>query len=388
VQEDLRAAEEAFEDLFKQYLPSIAPRLRQYIVRLVVAKDLKDIMLGLGPLQDLIEMANVTEVMVVGKDEIYVEKNGVIQSTTRSFFSDEVLMGVIERILSPIGRRVDQSSPLVDARLPDGSRVNVIIPPLSLVGPCITIRKFAWIPFTIDDLIERESLSEQCARFLQGCVTGRKNIIVSGGTGSGKTTLLNTLCAFAHPAERIVTIEESAELKLPQPHVVGLEARPANVEGRGAYTIRDLVRNALRMRPDRVIVGEVRGAETLDMLQAMNTGHDGSLSTLHANNPDDTMTRMETMVLMAVDMPVRAIREQIVSAIDMVVQLRRLPNGKRRVTHITEITEIDLDTHKIRTEDIFVLKDADQPRLRHTGYIPTFAEEMIYRKLIDVELFL
>jgi pilus assembly protein CpaF len=388
VQEDLAAAEQSFEELFKQYLPTIAARLKQYILRQVVAKDLRDIMLGFGPIQDLLEMANVTEIMVVGKDHIYVEKNGVIQPTTRSFFSDEVLMGVIERILTPVGRRVDQSSPLVDARLPDGSRVNIIIPPLSLLGPAVTIRKFAWIPFTIDDLIERNTISEQCARFLQGCVAGRKNIIVSGGTGSGKTTLLNTLSAYIRPTERIITLEESAELQLPQPHVVKLEARPSNIEGKGAYTIRELVRNALRMRPDRIIVGEVRGSEALDMLQAMNTGHDGSLSTLHANTPVDAVARLETMVLMAVDMPVRAIREQIVSAIDVVVQLQRLANGRRRVTHISEVTEIDLQTGVIRLEDVFTLKEPDQPRLRHTGYIPTFTERMIAQKLISVDLFL
>ncbi|MDH3584411.1 MAG: ATPase, T2SS/T4P/T4SS family, partial [Phycisphaerae bacterium] len=275
-----------------------------------------------------------------------------------------------------------------DARLLDGSRVNVIIAPLSLVGPCITIRKFSWIPFTVDDLIERGSLSEPCARFLQACVSGRKNIIVSGGTGSGKTTLLNTLCAYVRPTERIVTVEESAELQLPQPHVVGLEGRPPNIEGKGAYTTRDLVRNALRMRPDRIIVGEVRGAECLDMLQAMNTGHDGSLSTLHANTPTDAAARMETMVLLAVEMPVRAIREQIVSAVDVIVQIARFPNGSRRITHISEVIELDLETHEIRLEDIFTLKDPDQPRLRHTGYLPTFTEEMLEKKLMDVDLFL
>jgi Flp pilus assembly CpaF family ATPase len=388
VQEDLASAEDAFEDLFEQQYESLSTNLRKYIVYQVVSKDLLDIMLGLGPLQDLLEMANVSEVMVVGKDHIYVEKNGVVQPTSRVFFSDEVLMSVIERILTPVGRRVDQSTPLVDARLVDGSRVNVIIPPLSLVGPCITIRKFAWIPFTIDDLIERGSISAQCAEFIQGCVAGRKNVMVSGGTGSGKTTLLNTLCAFVRPTERIVTIEESAELKLPQPHVVGLEARPANVEGKGAYTIRHLVRNALRMRPDRVIVGEVRGPEALDMLQAMNTGHDGSLSTIHANSPFDMVARLETLVLMAVDMPVRAIREQIVTALDVIVQLQRFPSGQRRVTHISEVLEIDEESHQIRVEDVFVLREEDQPRLRHTGYIPTFSSEMIRKKLLDVKMFL
>lgn len=388
VQEDLATAEEAFEGLFQQYLPSIAPLLRRYIVRKVVAKDLKDVMLGLGPLQDLLQMANVTEIMVVGKDRIYVEKNGLIQATTRSFFSEEALMGVIERILSPIGRRVDRSSPLVDARLADGSRVNVIIGPLSLVGPCLTIRKFSWIPFTMDDLIERGTISEPCARFLQGCVAGRMNIIVCGGTGSGKTTLLNTLGAYVRTTERVVTIEESAELRLPQPHVVVLEGRPANVEGKGAYTIRDLVRNALRMRPDRIIVGEVRGPECLDMLQAMNTGHDGSLSTVHANSPTDAMARMETMVMMAVEMPIRAIREQVVSAIDLVVQMSRAPSGRRRVTHISEVTEIDRETGQIRLEDIFTLRDPEQARQRHTGHIPGFAADLIAKKLLTVDVFL
>jgi Flp pilus assembly CpaF family ATPase len=388
VQEDLIIAEEAFDDLFDQQVASLTPALRRYIVRQVVAKDLQDIMFGLGPLQDLLEMANVSEIMVVGREQIYIEKNGVIQPTSRSFFSDELLMSIIERILVPVGRRIDQSSPLVDARLPDGSRVNAIIPPLSLAGPCLTIRKFAWIPFTMDDLVERGTISEQIADFCRGCIVGRRNIMVSGGTGSGKTTLLNTLGTFAHPGERIVTIEESAELQLPQPHVVGLEGRPANVEGRGAFTIRELVRNALRMRPDRIIVGEVRGPEALDMLQAMNTGHDGSLSTIHANSPDDTMRRLETLVLMAIDMPVRAIREQIAGALDLVIQLQRLPDGRRRVTHIAEVLEVDLQTQQVRLEDIFTLKDPDQPRLRHTGYIPTFAESMIARGELSVEMFL
>jgi len=388
VQEDLAVAEEAFDDLFEQTLPTMPPDLRAYVIRRTVSKDIRDILFGLGPLQDLLDMANVSEIMVVGKDRIYVEKNGVIQPTTRSFFSDEVLLSVIERILTPVGRRVDQSTPLVDARLSDGSRVNVIINPLSLVGPCITIRKFGWMPFTIDDLIDRHTLSERCAEFLQGCILGRKNIVISGGTGSGKTTLLNVLSAYARPNERIVTIEESAELKLPQPHVVALEGRPANVEGKGQYTIRELVRNALRMRPDRIIVGEVRGAEALDMLQAMNTGHDGSLSTLHANTPTDAAKRFETMVLMAIDMPVRAIREQIVGAVDLVVQLQRLSGGDRRITHVSEVIEIDRETSEIRLEDIYTLRDPQDTVQRHTGYMPTFAQTMIDRKQIGVEVFL
>ena len=388
VNDDLVAAEDAFDDAFSQTLGSINRDLRRYIVKRTVSKDIEDIMLGLGPLQDLLEMANVSEIMVVGKDRIYVEKNGVIQPTTRSFFSDDILLSIIERIITPVGRRVDHSTPLVDARLHDGSRINVVISPLSLVGPCLTIRKFGWIPFTIDDLIERKSISEQVAKFLQGCVIGRKNIVISGGTGSGKTTLLNTLSAYARPNERIVTIEESAELRLPQPHVVALEGRPANIEGRGAYSIRDLVRNALRMRPDRIIVGEVRGPEALDMLQAMNTGHDGSLSTLHANTPVDAAHRLETMVLMAIEMPVRAIREQIVGAVDLVVQISRFPNGTRRVTHVSEVTEIDRETNAVRLEDIFVLRDPEQARLRHTGYIPTFSEELIARGHVSIDTFL
>jgi len=387
VTEDLEVAEESFDDLFEQVLPTIDKPLATYLVRQTLSKHIQDIMFGLGPLQDLLEMANVSEIMVVGHDRVYVEKNGVVQPTTRTFFSDEILMSVIERILSPIGRRVDHSTPLVDARLHDGSRVNVIIPPLSLVGPCLTIRKFGWVPFTMDDLIERDAISPQGAEFLKACVVGRKNIVVSGGTGSGKTTLLNTLCAFARPTERVITIEESAELRLPQPHVVGLEARPANVEGRGAYTIRELVRNALRMRPDRIIVGEVRGPEALDMLQAMNTGHDGSLSTLHANSPSEATQRLETLVLLAVDIPVRAVREQIVSAVDLIVQVARLGSGRRRVTRISEVVEIDPGEGTVRVEDVFVLPEPDAPRLRHSGHIPAFVPEMIERDMMDVTVF-
>ena len=388
VAEDLAVAEEAFDGLFKQERGSIPQDLARYIVRRSVSKDIQDILLGLGPLQDLLEMPSVSEIMVVGKDRIYIEKNGVIQPTSRTFFSEDILISIIERILTPVGRRVDTSTPLVDARLPDGSRVNVVISPLSLVGPCMTIRKFGWVPFTMDDLVERGSLSETCAAFLQGCIVGRQNIVISGGTGSGKTTLLNVLGAYARPSERIITVEESAELSLPQPHVVGMEGRPANIEGRGAYTIRELVRNALRMRPDRIIIGEVRGPEALDMLQAMNTGHDGSLSTLHANTPADALKRLETLVLMAVDMPVRAIREQILTAVDIVVQVARFADGRRRVTDISEVTDIDPQTNQLNLESIYTLRDPRQPRLRHTGYIPTFAEAMIEKKQIGVEVFL
>jgi pilus assembly protein CpaF len=330
--------------------------------------------------------------MVVGKDHIYIEKDGSLQNTGRSFFSDEIVLSVIERIITPVGRRIDRSSPLVDARLPDGSRVNAIIHPLSLSGPALTIRKFARIPFTIDDLVERGTMTEAAASFLRACVLGRKNMMISGGTGSGKTTMLNVLGNFISSAERIVTIEDSAELQLPQDHIVRLETRPANIEGKGAYTIRDLVKNALRMRPDRVIVGECRGAEALDMLQAMNTGHDGSLSTVHANTPDDTIKRLETMVLMAVEMPVRAIREQIVAALDVIVQIARLVDGSRRVTHISEICGIDPETDQVVTEDIFILpslvgKSGGEDDLMHTGYIPRFSEQLIKNDFLDVGVF-
>jgi pilus assembly protein CpaF len=331
--------------------------------------------------------------MVVGRDRIYIEKDGVVQNSGRSFFSDEIVQSIIERIITPVGRRIDRSTPLVDARLSDGSRVNAIINPLSLSGPVLTIRKFARIPFTIDDLIERETLTEATAGFLKACVVGRKNLIISGGTASGKTTTLNVLSNFIPSAERIVTIEDSAELQLPQEHIVRLETRPANIEGRGAYTIRDLVKNALRMRPDRLIVGECRGPEALDMLQAMNTGHDGSLTTIHANNPQDMLMRLETMVLMAVEMPVRAIREQMVAALDVIVQMARLADGRRRVTHVTEICGIDPETQRVITEDIFTLRgsgeriEPGEGRLRHTGYIPLFSGMLIDKGFLSVEVF-
>jgi pilus assembly protein CpaF len=358
----------------------------------MISKEIEDVVLGYGPLQDLLEMPNVSEIMVVGRDRIYIEKDGVVQNTGRSFFSDEIVESVIERIITPIGRRIDRSQPLVDARLPDGSRVNAVINPLSLSGPVLTIRKFARIPFTIDDLIERRTLSRRAARFLQACVLGRKNIMISGGTGSGKTTTLNVLSNFIPDRERIVTIEDSAELQLQQEHLVRMETRPANIEGRGAYTIRDLVRNALRMRPDRLIVGEVRGPEALDMLQAMNTGHDGSLSTVHANNPQDTMLRLETMVLMAVEMPVRAIRDQMVAALDVVVQIARLSDGSRRVTHVSQVVGVDPESGTIILEDIFRLRASHAPdhtrdELRHTGYIPAFAQELLEDGILSVEVF-
>ena len=317
-----------------------------------IVSDLKDEMLGLGPIEVLLKDPTVTEVMVNGPKKIFVERMGRLQLTDIQFHDDSHVMNIIERILSPIGRHIDESVPLVDARLEDGSRVNIIIPPLSLVGPCITIRKFATKALSVDNLITFGTLDRKMADFIKACIQARINILVSGGTGSGKTTTLNVLSSFIPENERIVTIEDAAELKLQQEHVVTLESRPANIEGNGEITIRDLVKNALRMRPDRSLGAEVRRAEALDMLQAMNTGHDGSLTTAHANNPRDALSRLETMVLMAgFEMPIRAIREQVSSAIELILQQSRLKDGSRKITYITEVQHMEGDV--ITTQDLF-----------------------------------
>lgn len=315
--------------------------------------ELTDDVLGYGPLQKLLDDDSVTEIMVNGPDNVYVEIGGRLQRTPVHFTTEDHLRRVIERIVSRVGRRIDESSPLVDARLEDGSRVNAVIPPLAFTGPTLTIRKFGAVPLTVDDLVEKGSLTPQIVQLLDAAVRARLNILVSGGTGTGKTTLLNVLSSFIPGDERIVTIEDAVELQLQQEHLVRLESRPANIEGRGEINIRDLVRNSLRMRPDRIIVGEVRGGESLDMLQAMNTGHEGSLSTLHANTPRDAISRLETMVLMAgMDLPLRAIREQIASALDVIVHLTRLRDGTRRVTHVTEVQGMEGDI--ITLQDAFV----------------------------------
>ena len=314
--------------------------------------DIRDEMLGLGPIEALRNDDSVTEIMVNGPKQVFVERLGKLELTDVKFHDRAHLMNIVERILTPLGRRIDESSPLVDARLDDGSRVNIIIPPLSLVGPAITIRKFSKTPLTVENLISFGTLDEKMAVFLRACVKARINILVSGGTGSGKTTTLNVISSFIPEDERIVTIEDAAELRLQQTHVVTLESRPANIEGRGQITIRDLVRNALRMRPDRIIVGEVRSGEALDMLQAMNTGHDGSLTTAHANSPRDALSRLETMVLMSgLELPVRAIREQVSSAIDLIIQQSRIRDGSRKVTYITEVQH--MEDNIITTQDIF-----------------------------------
>lgn len=314
--------------------------------------------LGFGPIQPLLDEDSISEVMVNGPYQIYVEKGGKLRLTNVKFRDNDHVLSIIERIIAPLGRRIDESSPMVDARLPDGSRVNAIIPPLAIDGPSITIRKFSKIPLTVEDLIRFGSFTREAAKFVEASVISRLNIIVSGGTGSGKTTLLNVLSSFIPSDERIVTIEDSAELQMHQDHVVRLETRPPNIEGKGAITIRDLVINSLRMRPERLVVGECRGGEALDMLQAMNTGHDGSMSTAHSNSPRDTLARMETMVLMAgMDLPLRAIRQQIAAAVDMIVHVERMRDGSRKVVKISEVLGMEGET--ILMQDIFQFVEED-----------------------------
>ncbi len=352
-----------------------------------IQREIADDVLGYGPLEPLLGDDSVSEVMVNAYDKIFVEREGRLERTDATFVDDAHVMRIIDKIVSRVGRRIDEASPMVDARLPDGSRVNAIIPPLSLRGPTLTIRKFSRDPYTMDDLITFGSLNPQGAQFLAACVKGKLNVLISGGTGTGKTTMLNAMSAFVPDEERIVTIEDAAELQLQQEHVITLESRPANIEGQGEVRIRELVRNALRMRPDRIIVGEVRGAETLDMLQAMNTGHEGSLTTIHANTPRDALSRLETLVMTGgVELPHRAIREQIASAFDLLVQITRLVDGSRRVTHITEVLRMESDV--ITLQDLFVAKQPDEETaalnrgsrllnpLACTGLKPHFLDKM------------
>ncbi|HLG70956.1 MAG TPA: CpaF family protein [Chloroflexota bacterium] len=348
--------------------------------RLKLIAEIADEVLGLGPIQPLLDDPSISEVMVNAANQIYFERHGVLSLSDRVFKDDNHILRVIEKIVAPLNRRIDERSPMVDARLPDGSRVNAIIPPLAIDGPTLTIRKFSKEPYQVDDLIRFQTLSPAIVEVLQACINMRLNIIVSGGTGTGKTTLLNVLSGFIPPTERVVTIEDPAELQLRQRHVVRLETRPANIEGEGQITQRDLVRNALRMRPDRIIVGEVRAGEAFDMLQAMNTGHDGSLTTVHANSPRDALSRVENMVLMAgLDLPARAIREQVASAINLIIQLTRMRDGSRRVTHVTEI--VGMEGQVVTMQDIYAFQARgldDQGRVlgsvQPTGLRPKFAE--------------
>ena len=380
--------------MVKEILGQLTVKLPPELSLEIIEKELVSEAIGLGPLEVMTARDDISEIMVNGPNQIFVEKKGVLYKTDTSFADDNQVLAAIERIVAPLGRRIDESSPMVDARLPDGSRVNAIIPPLSLVGPSITIRKFSKTPLKAGDLVRFGSISPDMVRFLAVCVAVRKNIIISGGTGSGKTTLLNVLSSFLPNRERIVTIEDAAELQLRQEHLVRLESRPPNIEGKGAITIRDLVRNSLRMRPDRIVVGECRGGEALDMLQAMNTGHDGSLTTIHANTPRDALARLETLVLMAgFDLPLRAIREQIASAIHIVVQITRERDGSRKVVNISEITKMEGDI--ITMQDIFTFRQTGwnaenkiEGVFEPTGSIPTFMEEIERAKLdLDVSMF-
>ena len=348
-----------------------------------VIQQIGDGILGLGPLEPYVRDPEVTEIMVNGPESVYVERSGKLHWTGARFFDEDQLRRTIDKIVGRVGRRIDESSPYVDARLADGSRVNAVIPPLSLDGPCLTIRKFSADPYDISDLMAFETVTPQVADLVEACVRGRLNILVSGGTGAGKTTTLNVLSSFLPDDERILTIEDAAELRLQQPHVVRLEYRPPNIEGKGEITIRDLVRNALRMRPDRIVVGEVRGGEALDMLQAMNTGHEGSISTIHANSPRDALSRLETMSLMAgMDLTIRAVREQMASALDLIVHQSRLRDGTRRITHVTEVVGMEGDI--VTLQDIFLFDfkagmdehGKFQGTLRATGLRPAFVEKL------------
>jgi len=379
----IQQVEATFATTFPLVRPHLHRELRKYLIQRTLKKDLKDTVFGFGPLQDLLRAPTITEIMVVKSDKIFVERAGVLELSGRRFISDKVTESIIERIVAQVGRRIDKSQPLVDARLEDGSRVNAIIPPLAVSGPCLTIRKFPAHRFTMDDLIELGSMTSSAAMFLRACVIDRKNILVSGGTGTGKTTMLNVLSSFIPHKERIVTIEDTTELQMHQEHVVTLETKQANVEGVGGYSIRDLVKNALRMRPDRIIVGECRSAEALDMLQAMNTGHDGSMTTVHANSSEEVIKRLEVLVLMAVDLPVVSIHRQIASAINIIVQITRMAGGKRKVTQVSEIAGYDPDAGGLVIHDIYNFRDGQN--LRPTGYLPTFVESLMARNLLQLE---
>lgn len=379
ISDTLQPIVEQLLDIRADTLGLTPPRVeRQRLVQEIMAE-----ILGFGPIEPLLQDPSVNEIMVNGPHQVYIERKGKLELSRTTFYDDAHVLHIIEKIVAPLGRRIDESQPMVDARLPDGSRVNAIIPPLALNGPILTIRKFSKVPFGIEDLIGFGTLTAEMAEFINACVKARLNVIVSGGTGSGKTTTLGVISAFIPEDERIITIEDAAELQLRQTHVVTLETRPANIEGKGAVVIRDLVRNALRMRPERIIVGEVRSGEALDMLQAMNTGHDGSLTTGHANTPRDMLSRLETMVLMAgMDLPVRAIREQISSAIDVIVQQSRLRDGSRKITHITEVLGMEGDV--IVLQDIFRFEQTGiekqgkvQGYFRATGIRPHFIEKLI-----------
>jgi pilus assembly protein CpaF len=384
-----RRTEKAIRDIIDQM--EADGELPEDVDREELLTDVINEALGLGPLEAFLASDEISEIMVNHANQIYIERKGKLTLAEKTFSSNQAVLGVIERIVAPIGRRIDESSPLVDARLKDGSRVNAIIPPLALKGPCITIRKFKKDSLKIQDLVKYKTLTAQMAEFLEMCVKAKRNIVISGGTGSGKTTTLNIISSFIPDGERIITVEDAAELQLPQDHWVQLESRPANLEGKGSITIRDLVKNCLRMRPDRIVVGECRSGETLDMLQAMNTGHDGSLTTLHANTPRDAIARLETMVLMSgMELPVKAIREQIASAVHMIVQQTRFSDGTRKINYVTEVSGMEVDI--VTLQDIFYFKQDGftedhkvRGRFVASGFVPKFYDEL-QRKGIPVNM--
>lgn len=384
--EDEEDDTQKIEDEIRNVVNEVIEKDFSYLTRnerSIITRDIINETIGFGPITPLLQDPEINEVMVNGINRVYVERKGKLELTNVTFRDNSHIFHIIERIVAPLGRRIDESSPMVDARLPNGSRVNIIIPPLALNGPTITIRKFSEKPFTVNDLIRFGTMSPETAQFLKACVEARLNIVISGGTGSGKTTTLNVISSFIPSDERIVTIEDAAELQLHQDHVVRLECRPPNVEGKGAVAVRDLVRNSLRMRPDRIVVGEVRSGEALDMLQAMNTGHDGSLTTGHANSPRDMLSRLETMVLMAgMELPIKAIREQISSAIDLIIQQSRLKDGTRKITYITEVVGMEGDV--ITLQDLFVYKEEGHDSMGHvrgklapTGLKPKFMDKLV-----------
>ena len=361
---------------------------RQYLALRYLKKEIKNIVFGYGPLEDLLRLPSVSEIMVVDREHVYIERNGVLENSGKRFISDEVIETIIQRIVARVSRRIDRSQPLVDARLSDGSRVNAVIAPLAVSGPTLTIRKFPYRKILIDDLVAFGALTRTVAEFLRAIVLGRRNILISGGTGTGKTTLLNCLSDFIPDEERIVTVEDTAELQLAKEHVVRMETKEANVEGAGAYSIRDLVRNALRMRPDRIVVGECRGPEALDMLQAMNTGHDGSLTTIHANTAADVVRRLEVLVQMAADLPTSSIHQQIGSAIDIIVQLKRMRDGRRIISQIAECTGVNERTGAIELRDLYLLETSgDDQQLQPTGRLPTFVGDLINTGMLNLDSF-
>jgi pilus assembly protein CpaF len=382
----IKRIENGFWAAWQKIAPHVHSEFKQYLAMRYVKKEIKDIVFGYGPLEDLLRLPAVSEIMVVDRDHIFIERNGVLENSGRRFISDEVIESIIQRIVAAVGRRIDKSQPMVDARLADGSRVNAIIPPLAVSGPSITIRKFPYKKLLVDDLVQKGSMTRTVAEFLRAIVLHRKNILISGGTGTGKTTLLNCLSDFIPDQERIVTIEDTAELQLAKEHVIRLETKDANIEGTGEYTIRDLVRNSLRMRPDRIIVGECRGPEALDMLQAMNTGHDGSLTTIHANDSHDVIHRLEVLVQMAADLPVESIRQQVASAIDVVVQLTRMRDGRRCVSQITEITGIDPMTGNLELRDLYLM-NPEEDQLEATGRLPTFIDGLVASGHLQLDSF-